>query len=301
MFPGGANLLLQPDSAVKVYREYAVLQKGAVIQRGTHGLVADGLKIFSLSTQGAIVVGMKDKSHVEVSARGGPAEVRTPTGALVARLEPGRAMNFAIQVSQQNSTSAPSQQNSPPPASGQSSTPAGQAAPPAGVQLTLHGILRKDHPGRYGHFLLTDIATNVTYELQGSGLDDLVGASVEVTGSTFDTTAAEGASKVISVSDIHQMPLSEIRGNTPTGNTPAAAPPTPSGETVPSNGAGPGAGANPEANAPPEASNAPTTPAPLPQHNNSTKIIVIVALAAGAVVGVALGLGGGKSSTVSPE
>jgi hypothetical protein len=301
MFPGGSNLLLQPESTVKVYREYAVLQKGAVIQRGTHGLVADGLKISSLSAEGAIVVGMKDQSHVEVAARGGPAEVRTPTGVLVARLEPGKTLSFAIQVSQQNSTPAPLQQNSPPPASGQSSTPAGQAAPPAGVQLTVHGILRKDHPGRYGHYLLTDIATNVTYELQGSGLDDLVGASVEATGSIFDTTPAEGASRVMSVSDIHQMPLGEIRGGTATAKPPAAGAPAPSVETVPPNGAGPEAGANPEANAPPEANNAPTTPAPLPQHNNTTKIIVIVALAAGAVVGVALGLGGGKSSTVSPE
>jgi hypothetical protein len=168
------------------------------------------------------------------------------------------------------------------------------------VQLTLHGILRKDHPGRYGHFLLTDVATNVTYELQGPDLDDLVGASVEVTGSIFDTAAAAGASKVMSVSDIHQMPMSEIRGNTPTGNAPAAAPPTPSGDTVPSNGAGPEVGANPEATAPPDTNNAPA-PAPLPQHSDTTKIIVIVAIAAGAVVGVALGLGGGKSSTVSPE
>ena len=62
MFPGGSNLLLQPDSAVKVYREYSVLQRGAAIQRGTHELVADGLRISSLSPQGAIVVGMKD-SH----------------------------------------------------------------------------------------------------------------------------------------------------------------------------------------------------------------------------------------------
>jgi hypothetical protein len=183
----------------------------------------------------------------------------------------------------------------------QDSTPAtvGQAAPPTGVQLTLHGVLRKDHPGRYGHFLLTDVATNVTYELQGPDLDDLVGASVEVTGSIFDTAAAAGASKVMSVSDIHQMPMSEIRGNTPAASTPAA-PPTPSGETLPSNGAGPEVGANPEAKAPPEANNAPTPP-PLPQHSDTTKIIVIVAVAAGAVVGVALGLGGGKSSTVSPE
>jgi hypothetical protein len=32
MFPGGSNLLLEPDSAVKVYREYAVLQRGGAIQ-----------------------------------------------------------------------------------------------------------------------------------------------------------------------------------------------------------------------------------------------------------------------------
>jgi hypothetical protein len=172
----------------------------------------------------------------------------------------------------------------------------------------LHGVLRKDHPGRYGHFLLTDVASNVTYELQGPDLDDLVGASVEVTGSTYDTAPAPGASKVMSVSDIHQMPLSEIQGETPAtpapgapaGNTPAAAPPTPSGETVPANGAGPEVGAKPEATAPPEPTVA-STPPPLPVHSDTTKILVMVGIAAGAVVGVALGLGGGKSSTVSPE
>jgi hypothetical protein len=290
MFPGGSNLLLQPGSTVTVFRDYGVLEHGAAMQRGHHALLADGLKISSLSPQGAVFVDVQDKSHLKVTAQSGAAEVRNPTGVVVARLEPGKTLSFALQVSQQN------------PASAQNPTPGAgpQAPPPTGVQLTVHGVLRKDHPGRYGHFLLTDVATNVTYELQGPDLDDLVGASVEVTGSTFDTTAAAGASKVISVSDIHQMPMSEIRGNTPTGNTPAAAPPTPSGETLPSNGAGPEVGANPEANAPPEPNNAPT-PAPLPQNNARTKIIVIVALAAGAVVGVALGLGGGKSSTVSPE
>ena len=90
-----------------------------------------------------------------------------------------------------------------------------------------------------GTFCSTDLATNLTYELQGPDLDDLVGASVEVTGSTYETPAAPGASKVMSVSDIHQMPLSEIRGETPAtpapgapaGNTPPTAPPTPSGDT----------------------------------------------------------------------
>jgi hypothetical protein len=293
MFPGGSNLLLQPDSAVKVYREYAVLQRGGAIQRGPHALVADGLKVSSLSPQGAVFIDLQDRSHLKVAAQGGAAEVRNPAGVLVARLEPGKVLSFVVQVSPQNANPTPLQQNSTP-------TTVGQAAPPTGVQLTLHGVLRKDHPGRYGHFLLTDVATNVTYELQGPDLDDLVGASVEVTGSIFDTAAAAGASKVMSVSDIHQMPMSEMRGNTPTENTPAAAPPTPSGETLPSNGAGPEVGVNPEAKAPPEA-NTPPTPAPLPQNNDRTKIILIVALAAGAVVGVALGLGGGKSSTVSPE
>jgi hypothetical protein len=293
MFPGGSNLLLQPDSAVKVYREYAVLQRGEATQRGAHVLVADGLKVSSLSPQGSVFIDLQDKSHLKVAAQGGAAEVRNPAGVLLARLEPGKVLSFVVRVTPQNANTTPLQQDSTP-------ATVGQAAPPTGVQLTLHGVLRKDHPGRYGHFLLTDVATNVTYELQGPDLDDLVGASVEVTGSIFDTAAAAGASKVMSVSDIHQMPMSEIRGNTPTGNAPAAAPPTPSGDTVPSNGAGPEVGANPEATAPPDTNNAPA-PAPLPQNNDRTKIIVIVAIAAGAVVGVALGLGGGKSSTVSPE
>ena len=74
----------------------------------------------------------------------------------------------------------------------------------------------------------------------------------------------QGASKVVSVSDIHQMPMSEIRGKAPTANTPAAGAPTPSGDTVPSNGAGPEVGANPEAKAPPEARQRPRALLPAP-------------------------------------
>jgi hypothetical protein len=302
MFSGGSNLLLQPGAEVRVFREYGVLEHGTAIQHGTHPLIADGLKVSSLSAQGAVLVDVQDQSHLKVAAQVGTAEVRNPGGALVARLEPGKAFSFALQSAQQQqnpSTAAPQQNPAP--------TASGQSAPPSGTQLTLHGILHKDHPGRYGHFLLTDLASNVTYELQGQGLDDLVGASVEVTGSTFETTPAPGASKVLSVSDIHQMPLSEIRGEVPgaapagtppAASTPAAAPPTPSGDTIPST-AGPEVGATPEATAPPEPTVA--QPPPLPQHSDTAKIVIIVAIAAGAAVGVALGLGGGKSSTVSPE
>jgi hypothetical protein len=292
MFPGGSNLLLQPGSAVRVFREYGVLDHGAAVQRGSNTLVADGLKISSLSPQGAVFVAIQDGSRLSVAAQGGAAEVRNPAGDLMARLEPGKALSFAIQSGPEGPTGLP---QAPP-----TSTTTGQSPTPTGAQLTIHGILHTDHPGRYGHYLLTDIPSKVTYELQGPGLDDLVGASVEVTGTTFDTAAAEGASKVLSVTDIHQMPLSEITGTaTPTPSTPAAAPPTPSGDVPPPSTAGPEVGATPEATAPPEPSNAPVV-SPLPQSHDTAKVLVIVALAAGAVVGVALGLGGGKSSTVSP-
>jgi hypothetical protein len=291
MFPGGSNLLLQSGSAVRVFREYAVLEHGAAVQRGSNTLVVDGLKVSSLSPQGAVFVAIQDGSRLSVAAQGGVAEVRNPAGDLVARLEAGKALSFAVQAAPQDSNGSP--QTAP--------ATTVQSPVPAGAQMTIHGIVRKDHPGRYGHYLLTDIPSKVTYELQGPGLDDLVGASVEVTGSTFDTAAAEGASKVLSVSDIHQMPLSEITGTptAPTPSTPAAAPPTPSGDTPPASTAGPEVGATPEATPPPEANSAPAV-TPLPQHHDTTKILVIVALAAGAVVGIALGLGGGKSSTVSP-
>src|SRR6202041_3520034 len=235
MLPRGSNLLLQPGSGIKVYREYAVLQNGGAIERGNPGylLVADGLKIHPLSPQSAALVDMQDKSHLRVAAQGGAVEVRNNAGVLVARLDAGNALSFAVQV-QQETPAAPAQ--NPAPASG-------QAAPPTGTQLTVHGILRKDHPGRYGHFLLTDLTSNVTYELQGPGLDDLVGASVEAIGSVYQGTPAEGATQVISVSDVHQMPLSEIRG----GNSAPAPAPQPRAVPPPANTPGPAPEAAPPA------------------------------------------------------
>jgi hypothetical protein len=300
MFPGGSNLLLQPGAAVEVFRDYGVLQHGAATERGPHILVAGGLKVSSLSPQGAVFVDMQDRSHFKVAAQGGAAEVRNPAGMLVARLEAGKTLTFGVQDSPQTPSPRTGQSNPPP-------ETAPQALPPAGTQITIHGILRKDHPGRYGHFLVTDLTSNVTYELQGTGLDDLVGASVEAIGSVYEGTPAQGASQVISVSDAHQMPLSEIRGTAPTPAAPAAeAPPPPTGvpgpapATAPPTTAGPAASTPPEASAPAEVSSEPAIP-PYSGHSDTAKILIIVGIAAGAGVGVALGLGGGKSSTVSPE
>ena len=258
MFRDGSNLLLQPDSAVTVYRGYAVLQSGSATRRGNqeYAIFANGLKVSSLSAQGAVLVGLKDARHLEVMAQGGPAEVRNASGVLVAHLETGKAFSFVMQAAPQDAVPAA-------PAIPQVVPPTGTAPsqPAAGTQLTLHGIVRKDHAGRYGHFLLTDLATNVTYELQGSGLDDLVGGSVEATGSIIDTPPAGGAAKVLSVSDIHQMPLSEINGSN--SATAPAGVPTPSGDTAPSSTEGPEVGATPEAKAPVEVDNTPPPPPPL--------------------------------------
>jgi hypothetical protein len=300
MFPGGSNLLLQPGAAVEVFRDYGVLRHGAATERGPHALVAGGLKVSSLSPQGAVLVDMQDRFHFKVAAQGGAAEVRNPAGALVARLEAGRTLTFGIQDSPQTPPPAGAQQTPPPAASD-------QAGPPAGTQLTVHGILRKDHPGRYGHFLLTDLTSNVTYELQGPGLDDLVGASVEAIGSVYEATPAQGASRVLSVSDAHQMPLSEIRGGAPTPAAPAGeAPPSPTGvpgptpeAAPPATTAGPAPAPTPDTSAPADANTAPAPPYTV--HTDTAKILIIVGIAAGAGVGVALGLAGGKSSTVSPE
>jgi hypothetical protein len=298
MFPGGSNLLLQPDSAVKVYQGYAVLEKGAAVQHGTRSLVVSGLRISALSSQGSFAVGMKDASHLEVTARDGAAEVRNGAGALVAHLEPGKAFTLSIQDAQQESPAPAQPQASPTPIFGIGSQ---------SQQITIHGILRKDHAGSYGHYLLTDVASKTTYQLQGPGLDDLVGASVEATGTIYDTTPAEGASKVLSISDVHQFASNESPA-APEAAPPAetAGPPTPAGDNAPLTSAGSTPPAAPNTAPAPEAPSTPPDatvpqPPPLVVHSDTAKIVVIVAIAAGAAVGVALGLGGGKSSTVSPE
>jgi hypothetical protein len=296
MFPGGSNLLLQPDSAIEVYRDYAVLQWGAVIQHGSRALVVDGLRISSLSPQSSVVVGMKDASHLEVAAGSGPAEVRTSTGTLVARLESGKALTFSIQDAPQSPAVPAVQQNPAAPASG---------LPQPGAQVTVRGMLRKDHAGTYGHYLLTDMGTKVTFELQGPGLDDLVGAAVEATGSIYATTPAETASRVLSVADIHQVSLNGAPGGAPEAPAAAEDHPTPSVDNPPAAEAGAAVPAQPgstpaaDSTTPPEVETTSTPSYKAP--SDTGKIILIIALAAGAVVGVALGLGGGKSSTVSPE
>jgi hypothetical protein len=123
-FTDGSTLVLQPGATVKVYRDHSELKQGTVMQRGAsgHTLIADDLKISSLSADGTVLVGVKDSSHLEAVAQNAPAEVRTPTGNLIARLEPGQPLNFTIKAISADGAAA-----LPPDGGGQ----AGGAAPAA--------------------------------------------------------------------------------------------------------------------------------------------------------------------------
>jgi len=170
-FSDGTNAVMRPGASMNVYRERSVLQAGVTMQRGVdkHPVFADGLKIAGVTPHAVALIGVKDPSHIEVAAQEGETDVWTSSGKLVARVEPGKTLSFAM-----NATGGPAD----------------------GVKL--HGILRL-------HNLLTDEQTNVTYRLQGSGLDMLVGASVEVTGTVLGGNPAAGTPPVVAVSNVVKM------------------------------------------------------------------------------------------------
>jgi len=170
-FSDGTNAVMRPGASMNVYRERSVLQAGVTMQRGVdkHPVFADGLRIAGVTPNAVALIGVKDPSHIEVAAQEGETDVWTSSGKLVARVEPGKTLSFAM-----NATGGPAD----------------------GVKL--HGILRL-------HNLLTDEQTNVTYQLQGSGLDMLVGASVEVTGTVLGGNPAAGTPPVVAVSNVVKM------------------------------------------------------------------------------------------------
>ena len=175
-FVDGANLLLRPGSTMKVYREHGVLVSGIAVQHeaNKHAVIADGLRVSSPTKNGVVAISVKDKSHFEVSAETGEAEIRTAAGNLVARVESGSARSFAV---------------------------GGEGQDANAVQL--QGILRQDSAGKY---LLTDPQTNVTYSLSGgTGMQQLVGSSVMVKGTVVAGGLDAGGLQLVQVGEISQL------------------------------------------------------------------------------------------------
>lgn len=189
-FSDGTNAVMKPGTTMMVYREHSVLQNGVTMQQGLekHTVVADGLRISGTTPNAAALIGVKDASHVEVAAQTGAAEVRTPSGNLVARVEPGKDLSFTI-------TQA---------ASGDQR-----------INLTLNGVLND-------HYRLTDNATQVTYQLQGSNLNALVGQPVRVDGSIPAINPTPSSPQLVAVSKIAVNPNAAYVGDGQQG--PGAAP-----------------------------------------------------------------------------
>ena len=189
-FADGTSAMMKPGTQIVVYREYSELKQGIALQRGVdkHPMLADGLKISGATPNAVALVGIKDASHIEVEAQMGEAAVWTASGNLVARVEPGKTLSFAIKE-------------------------AAAGASTNGVKIT--GILRP-------HYLLTDELTNVTYQLQGPDLEPLIGASIQVTGTVLAGNSVSAAPQLVAVSSATRLnPLMAMGAD---GQQPGAAP-----------------------------------------------------------------------------
>ena len=173
-YSDGASAVMKPGAKMTVYRERSVLQQGVAMQRRAdkHPVIANGLRISGTTSDAVVVVGVKDASYMEVAAQQGEVDVRTSSGNLVARVEPGKTLSFAMH----QATGTPQENN-----------------------LTLCGDLQQN-------YLITDVQSNVTYQLQGPGLESsLVGKSIKVSGTISGGIPSGSAPQVVTVSTIKKL------------------------------------------------------------------------------------------------
>jgi len=180
-YSDGTSGVMNPGAIMAVYREHSVLQRGIALQRGIgkHPVLANGLRISGATPTATALIGVRDASYFEVAAKEGESDVWTSSGDLVARVEPGKTLNFTI----------------------------GQA--PAGTQpqeLKLCGVLG-------ANYLITDHSTYVTYQLQGAGLASFLGKTVQVTGTISGGSPSSPMAQTVAVSGIKKMNDSCQRGS----------------------------------------------------------------------------------------
>ncbi len=130
------------------------------------------LRISPTDTHTIAQVVSQDSNHVSISAVQGLVDVRNGAGVLVATVRPGLALAF--------------------------STQAGGAA----TATKLSGCLGMKN----GHYVMTDVTTGVTVELQGPEVAKNNGHQVEITGSMIPgATPPAGASQVIQVVTVNSV------------------------------------------------------------------------------------------------
>jgi hypothetical protein len=169
----GVSLRLAAESRARVYESRLVLEKGmGQLESTNYRIEAASLQVEADKPGATARVELTGPKRLVVAARDGAVRVSNSDGVLIAKLDSGREMVFEPQEG-------------------------GDAA------LTkVSGILAlKD-----GKFILVDRVTNVTMQLQGSGLEAEVGNLVEVTGTVNAATpTVAGASQIIDVTSIKRL------------------------------------------------------------------------------------------------
>ena len=167
----GVRLQLAAQSQALVGANRAVLEKGSGQVSGAYEVDARGLRI-DAAAGSRMLVALRAPDGVNVTALSGAARVMDRQGVLLASIQPGRSVAFAVPQ---------------------------QPAASGGTTVTRAGcLLYKDM-----HFILHDDATNEVIELNGSDLQLNVGRSVQVTG--VPTTAKPAVSIATSVMTVNNV------------------------------------------------------------------------------------------------
>ena len=100
-FRDGTRTEMRPRTKLVAYRERSELRQGVAFESGVnkHPMLADGLTISSKAPGAEVLVGIIDDTHFVVEAKKGESEVTDPSdpsGAVVARIEPGIIMKFEM-------------------------------------------------------------------------------------------------------------------------------------------------------------------------------------------------------------
>lgn len=170
---GGVRMQLASASRGKVYQDRMVLEQGQAQFESDKAYRVEALSLrVSAARKSVALVSIEGRNRILVTAMGGPVQVASAKGMLLANLAAGRALEFEPQA-------------------------AGAAAP-----SKVTGTLKKGS----GFLVITDEITGVTVEVRGAGLDDQIGKRVELTG-TLDPSATPpaGISEVLKVTNINVL------------------------------------------------------------------------------------------------
>jgi uncharacterized protein YkvS len=169
----GVSLRLAAETRARVYASRLVLEKGiGQLESTKYRIEAAGLQVEADRPGSMVRVQLTGPNRVVVAAREGAVHVSNSDGVLIARLASGREMLFEPQEGS------------------------------ATTVTKVSGILAlKD-----GKFIVVDRVTNVTMQVQGTGLEAEVGNLVEITG-TVDAAAptVPGASQIVDVTSIKRL------------------------------------------------------------------------------------------------